>query len=215
MTPAFCRYPDESTWLAARADTIGASETPCLLGCAPPRMDAAKMRAELIASKATGVRKKRDAKSRARMDAGKIFEARGLVLLGEKLKEPVFPCGYTIYRHPLYPHLHATPDAVIAAALAECKALGPDSILEWGDYSGWQGRWKWNAEPPVRHQIQAQAQMAAAGFAFSWVCCVAGTDFNAWPVTRDDELIQMIAAEVDRAMNEVRAARESQKEAAQ
>ncbi len=209
------RFQDEASWLAARVESIGASETPCLLGCAPPRMDAEKMRAELIASKATGVRKKRDAKSRARMDAGKIFEARGLVLLGEKLKTPVAPCGFTIYRNPLFPFLHATPDAVVGDALAECKALGPDSILEWGDYSGWQGRWKWNDEPPVRHQVQAQAQMAAAGAFRSWVCCVAGTDFNAWQVERDDELLLMIRSAVLAAVDEINAARESQKEAAQ
>ena len=198
------RYATEAEWLDARADSVGASETPCLLGLAPPRMDAAKMRAELIEAKATGVRKKRDRKSRARMDAGKIFEARGLVLLGEKLKAHVIPCGYTIYRSPAFPHLHATPDAIVnATELAECKALGPDSIGEWGGFDGYQGRWKWNAEPPARHQVQAQSQMAATGFARTWVCCVAGTDFMAWPVDRDPELLEMIREAVAAAIREI------------
>lgn len=205
------RFDTESAWLAARGDTIGASDVPSLFGVVAPRMDPSTARERLIEEKATGIRKPKSAKSKQRMQAGKVLEAYGLNLLATHLGKMVAPCGWTIYRSPEFPFLAATPDAIVDGVEgAECKVLGPDALApEWGDFTGYQGRWQWVKEAPLRVSLQATAQMMAAGLPRVHVIAVAGSDHNVWTVERDEEVIALIADAVTEAIFEIQTRRDA------
>jgi predicted phage-related endonuclease len=204
-------YSDERDWIDARWISIGASEVPALLGVCAERMDPSSVRARLITEKVTRERKAPDTTQRRRREAGRVIEAFGLARLAQKLqgrkKSPVLvvPCGFTIYRNTEFPGLHATPDGWVIERVvgAECKAIGPDALLEWGAFDGYQGRWKWADEPPLRHVLQCQAQMAATGAQQIWLVAVAGTDTHFYAVLRDESLIRHIGREVAKAIVEI------------
>jgi len=198
------RFDTEADWLAARGDSIGASEVPSLFH------EGFLSRERLIAEKAGAAPRKRASSTKKRLEAGRLLEPVVGTILALDLKRPIIPCGYTIYRNPLFPFLHATPDfwVVEGEELAEAKTTGPDGLSGWGDWSGFQGRWKWAEEPPAKVAIQIQAQFAATGAQRGHIACLAGPDFKRWAVERDDEFIALIGAEVARAIHEIHEQRE-------
>lgn len=203
-------FADEAAWLAARLDTLGASEVPALFDVG------FSTREKLIAEKASGIHRKPDRRQRMRFALGKLLEpVIGTVWAVETGRAPI-PCGLTIYRNPAFPWIHATPDFWIIEGeeLLEAKSTGPGGLSKWGDWSAFGGRWKWNDEPPVDVVLQVQAQLAVTGATRGHIACLAGTEFHRWPVARDEELIAAIAEESERATREINEKREALKESA-
>lgn len=206
-------YKTEAEWLAARVEgaTFGASEIPALF-------DAGFLtREKLLAEKISGTRRRIDSRAQKRMNIGKLLEPTIGMLTIADLKRTSAPiaCGFTIYKHETYPHMHATPDFWIreGVELIEAKSTGPDGLSKWGDWSGFGGRFAWSKEPPLDVVLQVQAQFACTGAVSGHIACLAGTEFQRWHVERDPELIEMIADAVRAAVEEINEARESRKEA--
>ena len=206
-------FASEESWLAARGSSLGASEVAALF-------DAGFLtREKLIAEKVTGKRRKLYGAAKARTNIGKLLEPTiGMLTVADlKRTAPPIACGFTIYKNDAFPHMHATPDfwLIEGVELIEAKGTGPSGWSKWGDWSGFGNRWKWSDEPPVDVVIQVQAQLAVTGAVRGHIACLAGTEFKRWTVERDEELIEMIADAVKVAVEEIAAAREGQKEAAQ
>lgn len=201
------RHESEQAWLDARLDTLGASEVPALFNVG------FSSREKLIAEKVSGIRKKPDRRQRMRFALGKLLEpVIGATWAVETGRAPI-PCGWTIYRNPALPWIHATPDFWIIEGeeLLEAKSTGPDGLSKWGTWAGWQGRFVWNDEPPVDVVVQVQAQLAVTGAKRGHIACLAGTEFHRWPVERDEELIAAIAEEAEAATREINEKREALK----
>lgn len=206
-------FATEREWLLAREESFGASEVPALFGVVSPRMDPTKAREKVIRQKAGLEHKPISAQSRKRITAGKTLEAYGLSILQRELGQMVVPCGFTLFRNPKFPFLAATPDAIVGGTHgAECKVLGPDALEpEYGSFAGFQGRWKWVDDAPLRLTLQTLAQMAAGELPGVHAIAVAGTDHKRWFIQRDEEVIELIGRKVVEAMAEVhelRAAKE-------
>lgn len=200
------RYDTEVAWLGARSDSIGASEVGSLFDCGWVTREA------LIAEKVSGVRRPRDRRAISRMNAGKLLEPVIGALLGLEFRRLLVPCGWTIYRSPSHPHLHATPDfwLIEGEELVEAKATGPDGLSAWGSFTSRDGDrwWKWNDEPPLKVTLQVHAQLAATGAKVGHVACLSGTDLKTWTLQRDEELIAEICARVVDAVREITEQRE-------
>lgn len=152
-------YPDRQTWIAARKDSVGASEVAALLGASPYRGPI-----QVYTSKVSGSSEPETSKMRA----GLLFEAPIAELWSaENDYTLIYPFNFATGRsatpgafvvwHDPNSHLSCTPDFFAAddggRYVVECKNVTPELSRVDTDKGGWkQG-------PPLHYVVQVQIQL--------------------------------------------------------
>lgn len=141
---------DRDTWLAERRSSVGASEAATVLGVNPYETPL-----ELWARKRGEIPDKDETIS---MRVGRALEPAIAEMYVEKTGRKVYdPGSFTIYRHPDYPFIHATPDRIICTT--EDRPLGDLQIKNVGARMAPA----WEAGAPLYVQVQVQVEMLAVG----------------------------------------------------
>lgn len=157
-----------------RAQGIGASDAPAVLGLSPWRTPL-----EVFLEK-TGRASPQEESLPMRI--GKALEPvvleafterTGLVV--ERLQERI--------RCPRFPWRWATVDAIAGSALIEAKTSG--EFAEWGDEG--------TDQVPRHYIVQVQHALACTGLALAYVpVLIAGRDFRVYEVARDERIIEVV-----------------------
>lgn len=167
-------------WLKLRESCIGASEvaTVCGVGFGSPY--------ELWARKCGFLPPLDETEA---MEWGNRLEPLVAQAYADKFKRTLIDHGRYAFRvAPQWPFLGATLDREIVAidddgpGALECKTTGAHRLEEWdGD------------EPPLRYQLQVQAQLAVTGFRWGVLAClIGGQRFRAFRIERRDDAIKAI-----------------------
>jgi hypothetical protein len=146
LAPRVVHHADDAAWLAARAETIGASEVPTILGRSYGS-------AKDVYARKKGLAEDRDTPS---MRRGRLAEQYILSLAG------AVPWRHAdTVHHPLYPWLACTPDGYTAAGLVETKKCHDER--EWSPAT-LHGAADWSGEIcPLAYFDQGQIQLACTG----------------------------------------------------
>jgi putative phage-type endonuclease len=186
-------YGDRESWLAARAQWIGASEVAALFvsptgECMSPFTTPFALWAEK-----TGLAQP------AELDAeyvewGNLLEpaiaGRYARVTGREIWQA--PSPYAVAEHPSLPMLRATPDRWVLRA--EPERAG-DGLLQLKNTNAFAT--DWNDGPPDYVQIQVQAEMAVTGRDWCSVAVlIGGCRFRYFDVERNDAFIAEIEAQV-------------------
>lgn len=143
-------YKTRESWLKARRRGIGASEGAAVLGLHPY-----KSALEVFVDKTA--EDVEELVPNMYMRAGTILEPAICDWYGDDTDRLLIDTGdFTIYRHPDYPHICATPDRLITP---NGKPMG---VLEAKNVSfGASASWKEGV--PIHHRLQLQQQMGVLG----------------------------------------------------
>lgn len=168
------------SWLSERPTFIGASESPVIVGVGY----ANESLPVLWDRKVNPTREEID---REDFEWGHAIQPIALKMFARKTGLNVRDIGqYTVTRHPEYPWIGATLDAVAddpnGLAVVEAKNVGQYNAKEWSE-----------PEPPLRVQVQIHHQMLAAcanvGYA---VACVGGNKLVWKRVERNQRFIDAL-----------------------
>lgn len=168
---------DETAWLDARRNGIGASEAPMILGLSP-----FKSRLHLFAEKLELVEP--DDTEREILYWGKTLEApiaeRYATVTGRKVQREA---PYTLRRSRQHAFMVATLDAL---TWPEPQQIAPLEIKNVGAYRADD----WHEEPPLHIQVQVQHQLAVTGYQRASIAALVGGNRLIWmDVTRNDRFI--------------------------
>ena len=169
-------FGSDNDWLAERRKSIGASESPDILGCGfadggPSKVWARKRLGE-------------DPYDSELLALGRIMEPSIRQAVRELRQLDVTdPDGREIFRHPEFPWLHASPDGFVS----EDRQLG---ILEAKNVSGWNhAEWS-DGMVPLRVQVQVQQQLLCTGLGFGYAAgLIGGNKLVCVRMERDDRFL--------------------------
>lgn len=169
-------FDNEADWLAERRKSIGASESPDVLGCGfadggPSKVWARKRLGD-------------DHCDSELLAIGRIMEPAIRNAVRELRELDVSdPEGREIFRNPQFPWLHASPDGFVHEEYAT-------GVLEAKNVSGWNhAEWS-DGNVPLRVQVQAQQQLLCTGLGFAYVAgLVGGNKLVCVRLERDDRFI--------------------------
>lgn len=162
--PTITTYLTEADWLAARPKSIGASESPAVLG----QGYANQNRWTVWESKVFPDRNPRQATKAMRL--GRLLEP-GIKAIFEDFTgyrcEPLTP--WTVWTSPTHPYITATPDAIII----NDRGLVPVELkrVSWRLLDDWEAN-----GAPIKFQIQLQHQMYCLGAREGFLCALIGDD---------------------------------------
>lgn len=179
-------YKTRKQWLRARHKGIGASDAPIILGVSPWESPYS-----LWLSKINPVI---DFDGTMRMRIGSMQE-RSIAEMyaefhGAKLSNPG---KYTIYQHPEYPWMLATPDRFQddGAGAVEIKNVDRFKAKDWAD-----------GACPLMYEIQVQHQLAVTGLDYGViVALIGGNDLQVRRIERNDRLINAMIPKLERFWN--------------
>lgn len=120
-------YLSKALWLAARTNSIGASEAAAVLGCSEwEKPD------DVLAQKVNGQTKQETPPMRA----GRIFETAIAEYWAEGIGARLLVAQtWSLYRHPRLPFVHASPDrfALLSGerVTVQCKRVNPKKMEKW------------------------------------------------------------------------------------
>lgn len=186
--PAIIHTPREQ-WLSRRREGVGASEVAAILGFDGTR-DALSVYAEKI-----GVL---EVEETALMRWGKRVEDAIAWGYSEETDRSVYnPGEFEIAKHPDLPILGATLDRETeGSVLAPAPAKGRGA-LEIKAVNAFMAD-EWKEEPPLKHQIQNQMQIACKGQAWGSLAALIGGLRIAWQdILRNDVFIEHALREVE------------------
>lgn len=174
-------YRNREKWVADRKNSIGASESPAILGVGYANQSPFSVWAEKS--------------GRVSPDEKEVDEVLHVGILMEPVLRSIFclkmpgarfapvPEGIVTYRHPHLPFLTATPDGFV-----QCEN-GPWGVFE-AKNVGEYNRAEWSGEPPLRVQVQIQHQMAVTGCQFGYaMALIGGNKPHVVPVERNQRFI--------------------------
>lgn len=173
-------FEDETSWLEERRKSVGASESPDLIGCGfadggPAAVWERKVRGETAP------------KESELLALGQIIEpaVRGACRVIRGL-DVIDPQGREMWRHPSFPHMHATLDGLVVedgrAGVLETKNVSSFGRADWED-----------GAVPLRVQTQVQHQLACTGLSFGYAAgLIGGSKLQTVRIERNDEFIAAI-----------------------
>lgn len=174
--------PTREEWLAERPTIIGASESAGILHEHPQLCEVG------IWGDKTGLAEPDDLSKNERAVWGLRLERPIAEAFAEETGKAVamWP-QYTIKRHPEYPWMGATPDAMIDDGTnLEIKTADASLAGQWRD------------EPPIHYQIQVQHQMAVLEAEASIIVVLIGGNRLRWfDVERNDRFIDAMIARLE------------------
>lgn len=169
-------YESREAWLAARRDSIGASESAAALGLCPWKSAYtlwAEKRGLIPPSEET-----------IAMRVGSILEPLVADLYAQHTGRPVeIPPPFTVWAHPNYPFITCTPDRFTyrddARGPLELKTAGIHRAAEWRE------------EPPQENQVQHQHQMFVLTMEWGSLAALVGNrEFFSYDFERHDRFIK-------------------------
>lgn len=169
--------PSRESWLSERRTFIGASDAPSILGVGYETPFA-------VWARKTGALPPDESENEL-LECGLVLQPAIIELLRRRsgyqvVEEP----AWTVRRHPHISWLGCSLDAFIDDAEAgigvvEAKNVGSYNAADWKDQ-----------EPPLRYNVQVQAQMAVTGATWAIVVGLIGGNRLVWhTVPRDDTFI--------------------------
>jgi putative phage-type endonuclease len=175
----------DSDWHAWRAQGIGASEVPALLGLSnydsPWSLWARKV-GLLVPAKTEETERQRLGHDLEPVIAGRFRRATGLEVAGEQ----------AWCQHKDHPWARATVDAFVVEPPAEPSIDAAIGVAEWKSDGG-LGTWR-REGIPARIQAQVQAQMWVTGLDHAWLGVFhSGFRFEVYELERDERDITLIA----------------------
>lgn len=177
ITRTICETEDD--WLGERLCSVGASETPSLIGIGFADTNAATVW---------------ESKCRPRWRSNDEVE---LLQLGQVIEPAIReacrrlrkmhvidPIGREIWRNTAFPRMHATPDGF---AIED----GEEGVLELKNVSGWNAdEWADGEAAPLRVQAQVQHQLACTGLRFGYAAgLIGGNQLRVVRIARDEAFI--------------------------
>ena len=177
ITRTVCETEDD--WLEERTLSVGASETPSLIGIGFAGTNAATVW---------------ESKVRPQYRSNEEVE---LLMLGHVMEPAIReacrrlrkmhvidPMGHEIWRNAEYPRMHASPDGFVV----ERGEQGP---LELKNVSLWNGdEWADGEAAPLRVQAQVQHQLACTGMRFGYAAgLIGGSQLRVVRIERDEAFI--------------------------
>lgn len=185
-------YPDEASWLEARRETIGASDTAGILGEGYAMQSALTVYAEKIGQPIP----------REELDTfkiGKLMEPALRLIFTDITGMSCEPAGdTTIWRNAKFPWLSVTLDALVAdtthgVVSGELKNVGEFAKEEWAD-----------GGCPLKHQIQCQHGMLVLGTSVVHLFgLVGGNRPEHRIIERNEEFIEAMQEQLRRFWNHV------------
>jgi len=177
-------YPDRESWLASRADTIGASDVATIVGANPYKSAYA-----LWAEKRGHIPPEAD---NIPMRVGRALEPEIAAIYTETTGTAVVdPGDFAVFAHPDMSYWTCTPDRLVTdgtriARAVELKSIGEQAAMAMKD-----------GEPPLPYSVQLQSQMAVLGIEDGDLACLIGhRAFEVFPFKRHNKLIAGLAAKV-------------------
>lgn len=173
MSAATLPTPDSlsenrNDWLARRADFIGSSESPAVLGCGY----ANENQHTVWLRKLGMLEPMEDTDS---LLCGRLLQGGICAVIRHKTGYDIRPADeFGVYRAKKYPWLGATPDSLIYGdprGLGVCELKNVDHFL----LRDWKG-----AEPPLRVAVQLQHQLIAIGATWGIAAAVIGGNKPVW-----------------------------------
>lgn len=180
ITRTICETEDD--WLGERLCSVGASETPSLIGIGFADTNAATVW---------------ESKVRPTYRSNDEVE---LLMLGHVMEPAIReacrrirkmdvqdPMGHEIWRNVEYPRMHASPDGFVTEG-------GRQGVLELKNVSGWNGDdWQDGEAAPLRVQAQVQHQLACTGLQFGYAAgLIGGHQLRVVRIERDQAFIDAI-----------------------
>jgi putative phage-type endonuclease len=157
----FERYPDRAAWLEARRKSIGASDSPKILGLSvygsPVGVFADKL--ALMPEDPVTAEAAEWGLLLEPLVAARYARETGLELLD--------PGRYTLLRSTAHPFLHASPDRLVQHPT---RGLGVLSIKTASAYKAEE----WSEEVPPAYQVQVQHELLVTGLAWASVAVLIG-----------------------------------------
>lgn len=155
MTTKFIEYPDRESWLAARKNTLGASEVAAAIGVSPWMS-----RTELWRIK-TGRKKPKDISAEPRVIFGQ--NAEGLLRDLFMLEHPEYEIEYhpfRVYFQEETPFLTATLDGELTRKEDNAKGVYEGKTAECSKKAQWE---KWRGRVPDNYYVQLCHQLWCVG----------------------------------------------------
>lgn len=182
---------DKAAWLAARAGTIGASETPALFGL-NPHLDPVGL--WLIK---TGRKEYPNIDDREEVEAGRDFEPYVVAKFARKSGKAADRSTW-LYRSLEHPWMSATPDGFFQDAegwgVVEAKWVGSHN------------EWRWVDGAPMRYVIQLHQQMIVTGARRGVIAAYFGGQRFVWqPFELDDKIARSIVEQGTNLHNHIQA----------
>jgi putative phage-type endonuclease len=169
-------------WLSRRRHSIGASDSPAILGVESP----AGGPWNVYVSKVEGMQQA----EKDEMRAGLIFEPIMRPLLEERICKIIKPSVFA--KHKEIDFVAATPDGVLPDAVAEYKRVDPSKRDDWGDEG--------TDQIPDHVLVQVAHQMAVLDVPVAYVGVLFGVrlpgDFKHYVVERDLALERIILTRI-------------------
>lgn len=172
----------EDDWLEQRLCSVGASETPSLIGIGFANTNAATVW---------------ESKVRPQYRSNEEVE---LLMLGHVMEPAIReacrrcrkmavtdPMGHEIWKNSDYPRMHASPDGFVTEN-------GQQGVLELKNVSSWMGEdWADGEAAPLRVQAQIQHQLACTGMRFGYAAgLIGGNQLRVVRSERDEAFISAI-----------------------
>lgn len=186
--PAIIHTPREQ-WLARRREGVGASEVAAILGFDETR-DALSVYAEKIGVLESG-------ETFLSKWGKRVEDAIAEGYAEETGREVVNPGEFDIAKHPDLPILGATLDRLTDGSARHPSPKGGKGPLEIKAVNAFAAE-DWKEEPPLKHQIQLQIQMACKGLSWGSLCALIGGLRLSWQdIERNQKFLDFALPEIE------------------
>lgn len=167
-------------WLLYRKSGIGGSEAPILFGEGYSSQSQVAMYADKIGQEVAPLSEDQQ----EYMAIGKLMELTTRPLFGLKTGLSVIDPGeFTIWKHATIPHMLATLDG-----LCFDPEINDWAVVELKSIAFKQHEWQ-DDEPPLRHAIQVQHQLACTGLKRGYLLGLIGNKATIFCIGRNDSFI--------------------------
>lgn len=177
ITRTVCETEDD--WLGERLCSVGASETPSLIGIGFAGTNAATVWESKVRPQY------RSTEEIELFALGHVMEPAIREACRRLRKMHVIdPMGHEIWRNAEYPRMHASPDGFVVER-------GEQGVLELKNVTGWNAdEWADGEAAPLRVQAQVQHQLACTGLRFGYAAgLIGGSQLRVVRIERDEAFI--------------------------